>query len=448
MSLNGANKIGKILLDEGFEAYLVGGCVRDTLLGIEPKDYDIATNAKPNQLLDIAEKYNITARAVGAAFGVVLFILNGEGTFEVATYREDGTYSDNRRPDTVKFSETIEEDLSRRDFTVNAIAIDMKTNAIVDPFNGSLDLIEKKLKTVGHPTLRFNEDHLRIMRFFRFAARFDMEPEQRALDEIASDPKRILTVANERIGQEMEKILMLDRPSVALRMMMETGVFDLLFPELDILKVIPQSIPHSDSVLDHTFKTLDYAAVLGSDYTTRMAALLHDCGKADTMTVEERIRFKEHSRFGTHHVDTMLEALRVPNQFRDNVKELVHYHMTLHHVSTKGLFKRYINKMGVVQVNRLLMLNLADTLDSRMKIDDLAKIDRLDQAIADLQTEQSRFELRVNGRDIMHYVGIEAGPEIGKIKGFMEYLVAEEVIPDNRGEQIVFLEGLKENLYK
>jgi len=444
MSLKGANRIGEILLKEGFEAYLVGGCVRDTLLEITPKDYDIATNATPEQLLEIAGKYNITARDVGKSFGVIIFVLNGEGVFEVATYREDGVYSDNRRPDSVKYSETIVDDLARRDFTINAMAIDMATDSLVDPFNGLLDLHAKKLKCVGNPTFRFNEDYLRIMRFFRFATRFDMIPDERAMKEIASDPKRVLAVANERIGQEMEKILMLDRPSIALRMMMETGVFDLLFPELDILKIVPQSVPHSDSVLDHTFKTLDYAAMLGADYTTRMAALLHDVGKTDTMTVEDRISFKQHSKVGADNILNMLEALRVPNRFSENVKELVYYHMTLHHVSTKGLFKRYINKMGVEQTERLLMLNLADTLDSRMNVDDLAKIERLDQAIADLQAGAKKFELKVNGVDIMHYLEIPAGRMIGKVKALMEYLVAEEVIKNNRDEQIVFLEAFKE----
>jgi tRNA nucleotidyltransferase (CCA-adding enzyme) len=446
--LKDAQRIGRVLLEEGFEAHLVGGCVRDTLLDIEPNDYDIATNARPDDLIRIAEKYKIPVREVGKSFGVVLFVLDGTA-YEVATYREDGIYSDNRRPDTVEYSDSIVDDLARRDFTINAMAIDMSTDNLVDPFNGLLDLYAKKLKTVGVPALRFNEDYLRILRFFRFAARFDMEPELRAMVEIASDPHRVNGIANERVGMEIKKILMLDVPSKAFKLMLKAGVLDVLFPELDILKVIPQDHPHLDSVWDHTMKALDYAAALGADYQTRMAVLLHDCGKADAMTVEDRTRFKEHSKYGTRTVETVLEALRTSKRFSDDVRELVHYHMTLHHVSTKGLFKRYINKMGIDQTKRLLMLNLADTFDGRMTVDDLAKIARLDEAIEDLQSmNQDRIELRVSGKDIMHYIGIPSGPDVGKVKRLMEYLAAEEVIPDNRGEQIIFLEALKENWFK
>ena len=445
--IDGARKIAKILLEEGFEAHFVGGCVRDTLLEIEPKDYDIATNARPDDLIEIAEKHAIKIREVGKVFGVILFVLN-ENTYEVATYRSDGVYSDNRRPDTVSYSDTIEEDLSRRDFTINAMAINLSTRKLVDPFGGLSDLHARRLKTVGDPNLRFNEDYLRIIRFFRFAARFDMEPDVRTMQEIASDPKRVLGVAYERIGMEMKDILMLRNPSRAFKLMMKVGVFQVLFPELDILKVVPQSQPHMDSVLNHTFKVLDNAAVLGADYTTRMAALLHDCGKADTIEVDEVIHFRGHSKSGSVLAEKLLEALRTSRRFSDDVKQLVYYHMTLHHISTKGLFKRYINKMGIEQVKRLLILNLADALDSRMTVDDLGKVERLDNAVEILQSmNQNRFDLRVDGRDIMNYTGISPGPHVGKIKRLMEYLVAEDIIPDNRGEQIVFLEALKENWF-
>ena len=447
--MKGVNKISKILLDEGYQAYLVGGCVRDKFLGIKPKDYDIATDARPDDLLMIAKKYDIIVKEVGKDFGVILFVMD-RIEYEIATFREDGIYSakgDFRRPDSVTYSDFIEDDLARRDFTINAMAIDISTDTLVDPFGGMLDLQAKKLKTVGNPEKRFNQDYLRIIRFFRFAARFDMEPDERAMDEIASDPARVLQIAHERIGMEMEKILMMEVPSRAFKLMLKTGVLNMLIPELDILKVVPQDMPHLDSVWDHTMKALDYAAMLGADYTTRMAVLLHDCGKYDAITVEDRIRFKEHSKYSTYIADTILESFKVPNRFKSDVKDLIHYHMTLHHVSTKGLFKRYINKMGVEQVNRLLMLNLADTFDGRITVDNIAKIERLDQAIADLQEEQSRFNLRVDGSDIMHYVGIEPGPNVGKIKKLMEYLVAEEVIPDKQCEQIIFLEALKENWF-
>lgn len=442
--IDGAKKIAKILLSEGFEAHFVGGCVRDTLLEIEPKDYDIATNARPDDLIKIAKKHAIKIREVGKSFGVILFIFNGDA-YEVATYREDGAYSDNRHPDSVKYSDTIEEDLARRDFTINAMALDMSTNKLVDPFGGLSDLHAKKLKTVGKPHLRFNEDYLRIIRFFRFAARFNMEPDEDTMKEIASDPGRVLDVTGERIGMEMEKILMLKNPSNAFKLMMKAGVFQVLFPDLDVLKVVPQSQPHMDSVLDHTFKVLDNAAMFRADYITRMAALLHDCGKTDAIEVNERISFKGHSKLGSDLAEKFLEALRFSSKFNGNVKQLIYYHMTLHHTSTTGLFKRYINKMGIEQTNRLLMLNLADAFDSRITVDDFEKISRLDDTIETLrEMNQNRFDLRVNGTDIMNYVGLPSGPQIGKIKKLMEYLVAEDVIPDDRDKQIVFLEAFKE----
>jgi tRNA nucleotidyltransferase (CCA-adding enzyme) len=442
--IEGAKKIAKILLEEGFEAHFVGGCVRDTLLDIKPKDYDIATNARPDDLIKIAEKHAIKIREVGKSFGVILFVLNGN-SYEVATYRADGVYSDNRRPDNVTYSDTIQEDLARRDFTINSMALDMSTGKLVDPFGGLSDLHAKRLKTVGNPNLRFNEDYLRIIRFFRFAARFDLEPDVHTMKEIAADPRRVLGVTGERIGMEMKKILMLKNPSKAFRLMMKAGVFQVLFPELDLLKVVPQSEPHMDSVLDHTFKVLDNAAMLGADYATRMAALLHDCGKAETIEVDERISFKGHSKSGTALADNLLQTLKVSKRFNDDVKQLIYYHMTLHHTSTKGLFRRYINKVGIEQTKRLLMLNLADAFDSRMTVDDLGKIERLDNVVETLQNmDQHRFDLQVDGRDIMNIVKIPPGPYVGKIKKLMEYLVAEEVIPNSRDEQIVFLEAFKE----
>ncbi|MCK4817539.1 CCA tRNA nucleotidyltransferase, partial [bacterium] len=217
--IKGAKKIAKILLAEGFEAHFVGGCVRDTLLEIEPKDYDIATNARPDDLIKIAKKHAIKIREVGKSFGVILFVLNGN-SYEVATYRADGVYSDNRRPDNVTYSDTIQEDLARRDFTINAMAYDISVGKLVDPWNGLNDLHRKVLKTVGDPSLRFNEDYLRIIRFFRFVTRFGMEPDYFAMREISSDPKRVLGVTGERIGMEMKKILMLKNPSKAFRLMM------------------------------------------------------------------------------------------------------------------------------------------------------------------------------------------------------------------------------------
>ena len=442
--IDGAKKIAKILLKEGFEAHFVGGCVRDTLLEIEPKDYDIATNARPDDLIKIAEKHAIKIREVGKSFGVILFVFNGDA-YEVATYREDGAYSDNRHPDSVKYSDTIEEDLARRDFTINAMAFDMSSNKLVDPFGGRSDLHAKILRTVGDPHLRFNEDYLRILRFFRFAARFDMMPDEDTMKEITSNPGRVLDVTGERIGLEMKKILMLKNPSEVFKLMMKAGVFQVLFPDLDVLKVVPQSQPHMDSVLDHTFKVLDNAAMLGADYITRMAALLHDCGKTDAIEVNERISFKGHSKLGSDLAEKFLEALKSSSKFNGNVKQLIYYHMTLHHISTTGLFKRYINKMGIKQTNRLLMLNLADAFDSRITVDDFEKISRLDDTIETLrEMNQNRFDLRVNGTDIMNYVGLPSGPQIGKIKKLMEYLVAEDVISDDRDKQIVFLEAFKE----
>ncbi|MEQ8819233.1 MAG: CCA tRNA nucleotidyltransferase [Sumerlaeia bacterium] len=327
---DGARLVCQTMKSQGFQAYWVGGCVRDRLLGRPLKDIDIATDARPQDIAHLFEK----TKLVGAAFGVCI-VRQGEHVYEVATFRQDGSYTDHRRPDSVTYG-TAEQDAHRRDFTINALFQDPETGEVLDLVGGMDDLRAGRLRTVGDPRQRFSEDALRLLRAIRFAARLDFEIEAEtweALREMAPD---IRHVSPERHRDELTRILMDDTPSRALRLMDESGLLERLLPEIAAMKGVEQGRrfhPEGD-VFVHTLLCLDNLEVRTP--VTVWAMLLHDVGKPPTAERDletGKISFYGHERVGAEMAEDIGRRLRMSNDDIRKISDVVARHMRFMHAS-------------------------------------------------------------------------------------------------------------------
>ena len=302
-----AAHICKTLANAGYRALFAGGCVRDLILGVEPKDYDIATNAPPSIVATLFDK----CVPVGIAFGVQI-VVRPEGQFEVAAFRKDGPSLDGRHPDHVEFTDEIE-DARRRDFTINALFLDPATNAILDYVGGQDDIRAKRLRTVGDPVLRFSEDHLRLLRAIRFAARLDYEIVPETFHAITQLAPLVATTSAERIRDEIVKILTEGHARRAFEWLDETGLLRHVLPEVARMKGVeqpPEFHPEGD-VFQHTLLMLDH--MQQPTPPLAMAVLLHDAGKPLTQTFEDRIRFNYHDKAGSRLAENLCKRLRFSN---------------------------------------------------------------------------------------------------------------------------------------
>ncbi len=319
------------LIESGFTTYFVGGCVRDRLLGFEPKDYDIATSATPDQVLEVFPGGD----AIGAHFGVILVKQDGF-RFEVATFRTDGSYLDNRRPESVTFS-SPEEDAQRRDFTVNGLFEQPLTGEVIDFVGGRLDIENRTLRAIGEATARFREDALRLLRAVRFATVLDFEIEPATWAAIKENAHLLESIAIERVQQELSKILLTGQRRRGVELLVESGLVNYFLPELMALigcEQPPQWHPEGD-VYTHTCIMLE---MLPDDASLELclAVLLHDIGKPATYTydpAEDRIRFNGHDGVGAEMSERILRRLKYSNDVIDNVRAMVANHMNFMNVT-------------------------------------------------------------------------------------------------------------------
>jgi len=322
----------KQLRAHGYTAYLVGGCVRDLLLDISPQDYDIATSAHPDQVLSLFPN----TIAVGAQFGVVLVVVAAHADqetrpihVEVATYRSDVGYSDGRHPDAVRYSKTAEEDVHRRDFTINGLLLDPLTDEVLDYVDGRSDLERKTIRTIGDPRQRFREDKLRMMRAARFAARLGYEIEPNTMSAIRELARDIHQVSRERIRDELDKMLTEGHARRCFELLDATGLLVEVLPEVSALKGVqqpPEYHPEGD-VWIHTLLLLE-GLEKGGSTSLAWGVLLHDIGKPPTFRVApDRIRFDQHAEVGTRMAEEICKRLRFPNDITEQVSALVANHM-------------------------------------------------------------------------------------------------------------------------
>lgn len=316
------------LRHEGHQAYLVGGCVRDLVMGQAPKDFDVSTSATPDQVVKLFPE----SLTVGAQFGVVIVPRDG-GNVEVATFRNDGLYADGRHPSAVRYSKTAQEDVQRRDFTINGLLYDPETQSVLDYVEGQADIRARRLRTIGDPTLRFSEDRLRMLRAVRFAARFKFTLDPAALDAIQKLAPEIGDVSAERVRDEIVKILTEGQARRGFELLDETGLLKQVLPEIKTLQGVqqpPEFHPEGD-VWIHTLMMLEGLSTPVNLETVTPAlalgVLLHDVGKPPTFTIRERIRFDNHVEVGAKMAEEICGRLRLPARDIERVVELVRHHL-------------------------------------------------------------------------------------------------------------------------
>jgi poly(A) polymerase len=310
------------LRSEGFQAFLVGGCVRDLLMGLTPKDYDISTDATPEQVGRLFPE----SMGVGAQFGVML-VPRPEGNVEVATFRSDGRYSDGRHPNEVRYSKTPQQDVLRRDFTLNGLLYDPVKEQVLDYVGGQADINARRVRAIGNPHERFSEDRLRMLRAVRFASRLEFTLDAGAAEAIRTQAAEIRQVSSERVRDEILKILTEGRPRQGFELLDATKLLQEVLPEVKRMQGVaqpPEFHPEGD-VWVHTMMMLD--GLRSPTPTLALGVLLHDVGKPPTFSVRERIRFDNHVEVGAKMAEEILARLRLPSRDTERVVELVRHHL-------------------------------------------------------------------------------------------------------------------------
>ena len=425
------NKLNNV----GYEAYIVGGCVRDILRGETPSDYDITTSAEPEQTKAVFSGERIVE--TGIKHGTVTLLKNGM-PLEITTYRIDGDYTDNRRPNSVKFTETLTEDLARRDFTVNAMAYSPKTG-VTDAFGGKEDLKNGIIRCVGDADRRFNEDALRIMRAIRFASVLDFEIEQKTKESIFKNKNLLKNISVERIAVELLKLLSGKNARKVILDYFE--VLEVILPEISGMKGFDQkSRWHVYDILNHTALAVEKspeAPVL------RLAALLHDCGKVDSFTVDERGvgHFYGHPEVSYEKAKTALARLKFDNATTAAVLTLIKYHdMPIE--PTKPAVKKVLKLLGADLFFKLLDIKRADNLAQNLELtkDVLKTIDNIENIAKEIIKNNECFCLKtlaVTGADLIN-IGIPTGKELGeKLEFLLDAVINERA--ENKKEELLKL---------
>jgi len=418
---------------QGRQAYLVGGAIRDMLLKREDSDWDIATDAHWQEVCGMFKRVIKT----GVKHGTVSVLFKGR-TIEVTTFRTESGYSDGRRPDSVKFAATIDEDLSRRDFTMNAIAAELPGGNIIDPFNGLDDIKKKRIACVGKPEERFNEDGLRPLRALRFASTLDFDLDEALLAAIPGALATSAKVSAERVRAEFEKIVLSKKPSKALILMAETGLLRLFIPELDACRGVVQKGMHHFDVFTHQILALDYAAKRDYNFAVKLAALFHDLGKPVTKKLDGRgvWTFYNHEKFSEELTAALMERLRFPNAVIKEVCHLVREHM-FHYEDcwSDAAVRRFVARAGgdspeeiSKNLNALFDLRRCDSY-AMAGIEPPAGFllpfqDRIDEVL-EKGRALSVKDLAVTGHDLM-----AAGAAPGKTLGIILKKLLEAVLED------------------
>ena len=431
----------------GHEAYMVGGCVRDSVLGRKPHDYDICTSATPDEILKAFPDEEIIP--TGLQHGTVTILINKE-PFEVTTYRIDGDYSDNRRPDNVTFTKNLVEDLRRRDFTINAMAYNPKTG-LIDPFNGMEDIKYKKIRCVGSAEDRFNEDALRILRAIRFEAQLGFAGLPETMFEIERQYDRLKNISIERINSEFCKIVASEQFCVEL--VLYPNVFSLFIPELKDLIGFQQNNPyHAYDVFNHTVHAIEKCE--SDDLVVRLAVFFHDFGKPHSyQDGEDGIRhFKGHGKVSAEIADSIMKRLRFDNETRNNVVELVYYHDATFEVGNKYV-KRWLNKIGEKQFRRLLEIRKADIKEQKPDYEEsrIEKVNNIENILEEILSEKSCFSLKdlaVNGNDVKEVMKLKEGKDIGYWLNEILKRVIDGELENNKDDLVYWMTGVRDGWIK
>ncbi len=435
-------KVITTLHEASFEAYLVGGCVRDLLMERKPKDWDVTTNAKPEQIQALFEKtfYENSYGTVG--------VVNEEiadttlEIVEVTPYRLESSYSDKRHPDEVTFTANLTDDLERRDFTINAIAYNPLTDELVDPHNGRNDIIQKCIRAVGNPLKRFDEDALRMMRAVRLSAELSFTIDPISQETITHNAHTITHIASERIRDELSRIILSDNPKQGIELLFRLGLLHYIIPELEAGIGIGQNQAHSYEVFEHVVRALQAAADKGFSLEVRLAALFHDIAKPHTKVFDNKKKdwsFHGHEVVGAKIAKKRLTELRFPSTVIEKVTKLVRWHMFFSDTEqiTLSAVRRLIRNVGPENVQDLMNIRVCDRIGTGRPKEKPYRFRKYQSMIEEaLRDPVSVGMLKIDGKRIMEITSEKPGPRIGWIL----HALLEDVLDDPARNTTEYLE--------
>ncbi|MBI4919850.1 HD domain-containing protein [Candidatus Azambacteria bacterium] len=451
-------EVKKIIADlneSGFEAYAVGGCVRDFILNREPYDWDVATNAKPEEIQKIFRK-----SVYENNFGTVAVNTESENEtlkiVEITTFRVEEKYTDKRHPDAVKFASKLEDDLARRDFTINAMALGVTSGkrqaarinnmshvanhmSLIDPFGGQKDIADKIIRTVGNADERFNEDALRLMRAVRFAAQLNFSIEEKTAEAIKKNSNDLVAISKERIRDEFAKIIMAENAKTGIEMLREYGLLKHVLPELDEGWQVGQNKHHIYTVWEHNLLALDWAVKNNYKLENRVAALLHDIGKPRTKRGEgPDSTFYNHEVVGAKMTAKILERLKFSKKFIEKVVLLVRYHLFYYNVEevSESSVRRLVKNVGPENIDDLLEVRIADRKGSGVPKAEPYKLRHLRAIIEKVSRDPISVKmLKINGDILMKELKLKPGPKIGHILN----ILLDEIIENPKNNKKDYL---------
>lgn len=420
-------KIFKRLENAGYEVYFVGGCVRNLLIGENPKDWDLTTNATPAEIQAVFPDsfYDNSFGTVGVPLPEVKESEHS-GVVEITTYRTESSYKDHRKPESVSWGKTIDEDLGRRDFTINAIAY-KPDSEFIDPYMGRQDLELKIIRAVGNSDERFKEDALRLMRAVRFATQLSFSIEEKTMTALMADAELIKHVSGERIREELFKILASPRAYEGIMLLDTTGLLQFILPELEKGKGVSQERPgrhHTADVFTHNVLALKHTPSL--DPVVRLATLLHDAGKPQVRSEDENglVIFYNHEVAGAKIAREVADRLHLSKKVREKIVTLIRWHMfTVDEKITDSAVRRFIRRVGLENVKDMIDLRIGDRLGSGTQTAESWRLKQFKRRIEEqLHPPFSVNDLAINGTDVMRELKIKPGPIVGEIlqKIFLE----------------------------
>jgi tRNA nucleotidyltransferase (CCA-adding enzyme) len=422
------------LESRGYEAYAVGGCVRDSLLGKEPKDWDICTSALIEQTLEVFNSLNFSCNIQSLKFGTVYLNMNKD-SYEITTFRIDGTYSDNRHPDFVEYITDLNKDLTRRDFTINALAYHPE-KGIIDPFHCEQDLQNKIIRCVGDPNKRFQEDGLRIMRALRFAATYEFTIDSETEQAMFDHKELLRNISVERIAIELNKLLL---GANAVDVLLDyVPIFIEIIPEIQPMVNFEQNNPyHCYDVLKHTLFSVGYAP---RDLIIRLTMLLHDIAKPHCYTEENGIgHFHKHPKLSSEMAKNILTRLKYDHHTINQVTQLILYH-DISFLPSPKFVKKWLGKLGVDSFHKLLEVRYADTMAhaEKAKNSNIPMLENVLQLFYEIKLQNQCFSIKdldINGDDLIA-LGIPEGKQIGEIlKQLLDLVIDEKV--ENKKETLL-----------
>lgn len=440
------SRITETLEKAGFEAYLVGGCTRDLILGRKPKDWDITTNARPENIISLFSK-----TFYENDYGTVGVVNEDEGideslkVVEVTPYRLESDYSDLRRPDSVKFSDSIDDDLKRRDFTINALATKIKngkTNTFIDLYGGLKDIKDKIVKTVGNADERFNEDALRLLRAIRLATELGFTINMETSQSIVKNADNIKKISSERIRDEFSRIIMSKNPSIGLFLMNKLGLLKNIIPELEESIGIEQGGIHKYDVWEHLIRSLQHSADKNMPLETRLSALFHDISKPETRRFSRETNeysFYGHEVVGSRVTKKILERLKYPSKLIEKATKLVRWHMFFSDTETITLsaVRRMINNVGRENIWDLMDIRICDRIGTGRPTENPYRLRKYRSMIEEAMRDPISVQmLKIDGKKIMEITKCQPGP----IVGYILNALLEEVLDNPSLNTIDYLE--------